>query len=250
MIVIYIQINYNKVNYFLFMHGDIFMKGVIFILLLTIPLSINSQAEVSKNSWVKINEENGIEVFQLKKQNTSLVSFKGKGIIYAPIGKVLNVLLDTKRAPEWAADLEQSKVLRWISKPKAFIEYNHINMPFILSDRDFISQVNIEVNKREKWIKVRYSTPKDAKYQKVLKDGHVLGDLNGSYFKMFSINNGKSTKLEGVVTCNPKGMLPNWVVNLFQKDWALTTINAIRTQTAKSDVSVHPRFKKLLKRNF
>jgi hypothetical protein len=226
------------------------MKNFIFILSFTITLFITSQAQAAKDSWVKINEENGIEVYELQKPSSSLISFKGSGIIYSPIGKVLNVLLDGERAPEWAADLEQSKVLSWISRPKVFIEYNHINMPFILSDRDFISQVNIQVNKKNKSIIVRYSTPKNSKYQKVLKDGHVLGDLNGSYFKLTSINNGQSTLLEGVVRCNPKGMLPTWVVNLFQKDWALTTINAIRTQSAKSDVTVHARFKKLLERNF
>jgi hypothetical protein len=223
------------------------MKSIIFI---SIILIISTAHSAATEAWVKINEENGIEVFELEKKDSSLVTFKGTGVIYAPIGMVLDVLLDTKRAPEWAADLEQSKVLSWISKPMEFIEYNHIHMPLILSDRDFISKVKLQVNKKDKSITVRYSTPDQEKFRKVHTKGNVLGDLNGSYFKMTSINNGKSTFLEGVVECNPKGMLPKWVVNLFQKDWALTTLTAIRKQTAKSDLVIHPRFAKLLEKNF
>jgi hypothetical protein len=48
----------------------------------------------------------------------------------------------------------------------------------------------------------------------------------------------RSTLFVGVRTRDPKGMLPTWVVNIFQKEWTLTTLIAIRKQTSKSDVKV------------
>jgi hypothetical protein len=41
---------------------------------------------------------------------------------------------------------------------------------------------------------------------------------------------------------DPKGWLPAWVVNLFQKDWARITIAGIRRQVKKPDLKAPAEF--------
>jgi len=53
--------------------------------------------------------------------------------------------------------------------------------------------------------------------------------------------------LDGVVIADPKGMIPKWMVNMFQKDWPLSTLRAIRLQVKKTDVFEHPSYKNALK---
>ncbi len=42
------------------------------------------------------------------------------------------------------------------------------------------------------------------------------------------------------IHADPKGSVPKWLVNLFQKGWPRNTIEGIRKQAAKADVKEHP----------
>ena len=48
--------------------------------------------------------------------------------------------------------------------------------------------------------------------------------------------------------CDPKGAIPAWVVNLFQKSWPRNTLEGIRRQVAKPDITMPEAFKATLLR--
>ena len=48
------------------------------------------------------------------------------------------------------------------------------------------------------------------------------------------------------IESDPKGWLPAWLVNFFQKDWARETIEGIRKQCAKKDLRAPPAFAEFL----
>ena len=66
------------------------------------------------------------------------------------------------------------------------------------------------------------------------------------YYKLTPIDGGRATLLEIELHSDPKGSLPAWVVNLFQKSWARETINAIRKQVKKPDLKTPPVFAQFL----
>jgi hypothetical protein len=45
---------------------------------------------------------------------------------------------------------------------------------------------------------------------------------------------------------DPAGLIPAWLVNLFQKSWAHATIAGIRRQTKKTDLKPPPEFVQFL----
>ena len=60
------------------------------------------------------------------------------------------------------------------------------------------------------------------------------------------IDEGKRTRLTIEVDADPKGALPPFVVNFFQKDWSRDTIKGIRKQTKKADLKVPDGFAEFL----
>src|SRR5262245_50156977 len=94
------------------------------------------------DDWRAIGTEDGITISKRDVPGSSITAFRGVGVIDAPVWKVASILLDTKRAPEWVDSLKESRVLRHLG-PQRYIEYNHLGMPIVMRDRDFVSNVKI-----------------------------------------------------------------------------------------------------------
>ena len=75
---------------------------------------------------------------------------------------------------------------------------------------------------------------------------YVRGDLMNTTFILTSLENGARTHVIGEVHADPMGSVPKWIVNFFQKDWPIDTLQGLRKQVAKPDVKTDPRFLKLL----
>ena len=213
---------------------------IIFILFL-----LTSFANTFSSEWRLVKEKNNIKIYSKSDEDSSLVSFRGVGEVNAPFGKVVQIVLDPNRARTWGKDLKESKVLKWIKKPLEFVEYNEVNMPLFIQNRDFVSKIKITVNKKEKYIRVDYV--KDHDYENPVKEDNILGDLTGSYFIVHSIDGGRRALLDGVAIADPKGWIPGWVVNLFQSNWPYGTITKIRLQAERNDIKSHPYFSKVFR---
>ncbi len=56
----------------------------------------------------------------------------------------------------------------------------------------------------------------------------------------------KDTKIVAAFLCDPKGLIPKWLVNYFLSDWPATTFRKLRKEVLKSDITIDPRFSRLL----
>ncbi len=197
--------------------------------------------------WEKVGEKAGITVFRQNIPGSSLVAFRGEGIVDAPLIRVASVMFDETRAKEWIRDLAETKVVSWYS-PMEFLEYDHVNTPFILTDRDFLSKVKIDYDATKKCISFLYQNADllDAP-EPLRKTKYVRGALNGTLFHLTSVENDTKTLVEGEVYGDPKGFVPKWIVNMFQKDWPTMTLMNLRKQVAKPDIQLHPKMLEIMK---
>jgi hypothetical protein len=203
----------------------------------------------SKPDWQKISEEDGITVYRREMAGSAIVSFRGKADINATLPKVVGILLDTTRATEWTDDLVESRVLRWIHWPTEYVEYNHVGTPIPMKDRDFVSLVRVSAHPEKGELEVSYAdVPPLTPPLQAPKTDHIRGELSGSGFILRSIAEGRKTTLDGWIQCDPKGSIPKWIVNYFQKGWPRNTLEAIRAQALKPDVKEHPYFKSLFEK--
>lgn len=189
--------------------------------------------------WEQINFAEGVAVFRRKIPGNPYVSMKGVGVIDAPIGKVAAVLLDDARLPEWVDDIE-ARVVR-IVNPNEYIEYNHVKMPPLVTDREFITDVSLAVDPEAKTVVIISEPTEDPSLP---PNKRIRGDLHANY--VMQVVDATHTRVSIEVTTNPKGSLPAWLVNYFQKDWALATIRGIRKQCAKPDIKPPQEFAEFL----
>jgi hypothetical protein len=188
--------------------------------------------------WKLVKKNDSLELYERDVPGSDVIAFRGEGVLDAPIAKVASVLLDDPHATEWVDSLEESKVLRKINSNE-FIEYNHFGTPFIMKDRDFVTDVKIEVDPKARTVAMRYKSVDDASSPQT---SYVRGALLDSLFLMTSLEDGKKTSLRAEIHCDPKGSVPKWIVNMFQRSWPADTFEGIRKQLKKPGLGVPQEF--------
>lgn len=214
------------------------MRTISGLLLLLVCLPRPAAAD----DWKLWNTSRGIQVYRRTVPGTDVVAFKGVGTIDAPVWRIASILLDTRRAPEWADSLRESRVVRRLG-PDLYIEYNHLGMPLIVKDRDFVSEVRIEIDPDAKTFAVVYRPTSDAAAPATR---NVRGEILAGRFEAVAIDEGRRTRLTAELQADPKGLLPTWIVNLFQRNWPLTTFEHLRAQAAKPDIAMPAEFRDVL----
>jgi hypothetical protein len=194
--------------------------------------------------WKLVGNEHDIAIYHRDVPGSGIVALKGEGLIDAPVWRVASVLLDTRRAPEWVEDLTESRVVRQL-RPDAYIEYNHLHLPLFIKDREFVSEVRIDVDEASRSVTLVYR-PTEA--SDVPPSHSVRGQIRSGVFRARSRGEGHGTDLLAELDCDPKGAIPAWVVNLFQKSWPRNTLEGIRRQIAKPDIAMPDAFKATLMR--
>jgi hypothetical protein len=193
--------------------------------------------------WEKVSVSGDVDVFRRNIPGSHIKSVKGVGVVYAPVDIVSLVLIDDEHAAEWVDSLAEARVLQ-VKSPFEYLEYNHASMPLIVSDRDFVTKVTMSVDELSGTVTI-LSEPVNTSLMPP-RPGIVRGQLSGRYI-LEPIHDGAHTKLTVEIHADPKGLLPPFVVNFFQKDWAQETIGGIRRQTAKKSLSPPAAFTEFLK---
>ncbi len=197
------------------------------------------------SEWRSVdNTTDGIQILRKEAGSSRLVAFRGIGVVKAPLPLVATVIFDTDRRREWIEGLVDSRIIRWRNRDN-FIEYDHIGLPFIIKDRDFVSKVKMSFDFSRKEIVFHYQPSGDPSAPRT---HYIRGELIDTTFILSSIDKDKETRIDAVFLCDPKGMIPKWLVNFFLKDWPKTTFRNLRKEVLKPDLSVDPRFSEVLTR--
>ena len=183
--------------------------------------------------WELRSDDDDLLVHSKEVPGSDVIAFRGEGIIEAPLAKVAQIMMDTPRKLEWVAKIEESKNVREIG-PLERIEYNATYSGFFLvRNRDFVFHAKGEVDCKNQKLTFRLKSVEDPAMP---ESDHVRGTLNNSEYRFKAIDGGKKTHMIVEIHADPKGSVPKWLVNLFQKGWPRTTIENIRKQAAKPDV--------------
>ena len=186
----------------------------------------------------------GIQIFKRDVADSELIAFRGIGVVEAPLPLVATVIFDTDRRREWIEGLVGSRIIRWEDKEN-FIEYDHIDMPLFMSDRDFVSKITMTFDLSRKELVFHYQSLDDASAPRT---DYVRGEVIDMTFILNSIDNDAKTRIDARFLADPKGWIPKWLVNYFLEDWPKKTFRNLRKEVLKSDLSANTHFSGLLKR--
>jgi hypothetical protein len=197
------------------------------------------------DGWEQTDSRDGVTVFKRIDPNSPFRGIKGTGLVDAKVSTVAQVLLDDARAPEWVDSLDEARVVNVISSSE-YIEYNHVHMPWPTSDREFLTRVSLSYDAAARRSEIR-SAPVDLPGLPP-KKGDIRGMLRASYtmVPVDGADGRQQTQLTVEIHSDPGGWIPSFLVNFFQKDWALETIGGIRAQAKKPDLSAPEEFKEWL----
>lgn len=217
----------------------IILRFLFSLLLTSAFLHDQSQAALSDTPWKEIDNKDGIQTFKREIPGSPILAFKGIGTIPFPIARVASVLIDDKRAKEWVDAVEETRIVREISKFEV-IAYTHVRTPIIMRDRDFVSHVKLDINKDKKSVILSYEPATDPL---VPPSKFIRGEMMESSFVLVSKNGDTETEVTAEIHADPKGAVPKWVINLFQKFWPRQTLESLRAQCAKPDIVDNPLVK-------
>jgi hypothetical protein len=189
-----------------------------------------------QGEWELVENEEGITVSRREVPGSDLLAFRGEGDLDAPLEVAAQVIFDTTRATEWATDLKESRLLKWTSA-EAYLEYDRVGTPFILKDRDFLSEVTLTVRADTVTFRYRPATDSAVPPAKCC----VRGALLDTTF-VLTRKGPHTTHVDAYVQIDPKGAIPTFIVNWVTEDWPTDTFKALRKQVKKADIAVDPRF--------
>ena len=224
------------------MRTSSFVFAVLLASFVAVAAPHDAAADAPAAAWTKIDETDGIAVYRREVPGSDVIAFKGEGIIAAPLVRVASVVYDTARATEWIESLVEARVIRHVSDTD-YVEYDHFKTPFPLKDRDFVTSSHLDYDATRKVITIRVRSVTDPAAPATK---YVRGELVSSTFVLTPTADGKGTRVVGDVHCDPRGAVPKWLVNWFQKDWPTSTFKKLRVQVAKPNIVESPALRKLV----
>ncbi len=129
--------------------------------LLLIPVALAAGNASNAGDWTLTGNADGVAIYRQEVRGSAIVALKGEGVVSAPVWKVAAILLDTQRAAEWVDSLVESRVVRRLSAT-SYVEFNHLHLPLIIKDREFVSEVRIDVNPTDRSVALVYEPTDDT----------------------------------------------------------------------------------------
>lgn len=178
--------------------------------------------------WIKIKDENGIQVYSIAMQNTAIVKARAVAIINAPLEKIQRLVDNLPQRPQWVPYLEHSKIIENISATQ-HVEYSLFAAPWPASKRDFVYRVQRSQQQIDGYIELDYQMQSVEHTAIPLQSGLIRGEIFSSVYRLAAIDAGQ-TRVELIYHADPRGWLPNWIVNIIQRAFPYKMMQNLKQQ--------------------
>lgn len=199
------------------------------IIILSILILSSVGGATGDNDWHEIKNREGIRIFSRKVEGSSLLAFKGVATINTSIGTVINVINDKARHKEWVMRLAESGTVSYFT-PLESVEYTHVHGIWPISDRDVVFHSKAIINQSKGEVVILMHSVDDPAMPE--REGIVRAQLIESKYVLTEIGK-KQTLIEAEFHGDPKGWIPAWIANFFQKSWPFDTLKGLKEQSEK-----------------
>jgi len=205
-------------------------------------------APVVDQSWEMLNRDEDVAVYRSVKAMDNIFTFRGVGLVGASIPKLIALMSDPNRMPDWVFNCEEGELVERNFKetdrandpsPYYQIFYGVTSVPWPLTPRDYVLKAQITYEKS-----TDSALPKNVTIamqsmdhpQKPIVKGRVRMPLMESTIVMTPEDQlGNKTWVDFSVTTNPGGVIPAWVSRIASRDIPRKTLVNLRKMAQKQD---------------
>jgi START domain len=187
--------------------------------------SIFSETKNNTVKWKEINDKENIKVYSTEVSGSDILKIKTQTIIHAPILVIQSILDNVKHRKNWIPYLQKSSIIEVISDTEK-VEYSLFSAPWPASDRDFVYKLTqISSNK----LNITYNMSSVQYPHKPISTQMIRADLMESTYILTALSP-ETTQVELIFHADPKGWLPNWIVNIIQRVLPYLILRNLREQ--------------------
>lgn len=194
-------------------------------------LPSNLLAETTEPPWEKIREEQGIVVYAQEIEGSDVIRVKTQMVIEAGMEEIQAFIEEVSKRKKWVPFLAQARILKDYS-PTETLEYTLFEAPWPASDRDFVYRRKL-IYKDENKI-VMEMTSEESELMPEQEEA-VRAEMLESRYTLLAVNDNKRTKAELIFLADPKGWLPNWIINKIQQALPFRMLRNLRAQVEKAN---------------
>ncbi|MDB4965820.1 MAG: Collagenase [Myxococcales bacterium] len=190
-----------------------------------------TNARADDGDWEQVSNKDGILVQRRTVSGFKLKEFRGRGIVQAPIGRVLAVLLDASRRAEWMPSCADEHLVEQDLAARTQISYHRTKAPWPVSDRDSVNRASMIVEADKHRVVLPFEAIPFSKIPPV--KGVVRMPFMRGHWILIPVDGGRATDTDYQVFADPGGSLPDWLANLASKTLPRETIAGLRKQASK-----------------
>lgn len=214
---------------------------IFFINIFNISFIYAQSSLINNNQWKQIFSSKSHIIYEQNIQELGLIAFKAEAILNIEMEKLITVLRDAKGSKKWSENLVHLEYINEISDLEAIV-YEVRDFPWPFKDRDAVVKYKASINHERKSIYVTFNSINHPKYS--VNTEYVRGILHYGLMEFWPRKDG--TKIELTILADPKGIIPLWVVNLFQKSFPTKFITQMEVEASKSNRESRPGIHKLV----
>ena len=225
-----------------------------YVVLFILIFALSACKTTSGTQWIEINQEplddneKSEFIIIVEKKNSPEIevnTYRGTTTMPISIERIAYVLDDTESKTEWVSRLKQENRLEGNPFSYRSIAYQHYNLSWPVSDRDYVIESKWTVMKDMKLPTAILSIKSIIRDDVPEIEGRVRGQLDRLVYKLEKLKSNQ-TRVTVEIMVNPKGLLPNFMINLIQKEWPITTLRQLNAQALKGS-AIHEKLKNDLK---
>ena len=199
------------------------------IALLALFTSLVCCTTFGQKDWQLKAEKEGINIFTKTAPDSKFKAVRVICVLPATLSQLVAVLLDVNTGAQWLYSTRSSFLLKQVS-PSELYYYSEVNVPWPVSNRDFIAHLKVTQDQRTKIVTVYGPTVPD--YVPVKKDIVRVAKSDGKWV-LVPIDPAH-VKVEYTIQVDPGGNVPAWLINLFATKGPYESFKNLKLQLQKS----------------
>ena len=183
-------------------------------------------ADPDLSGWTHVHDKHDVRVYRKEIPDSPVIAVRGIATIPYPLSEVYAAMADNVRSPEWVPMVSKKQTIRQIDADSR-VEYARIEMPWPLRDRYTVARARLEILPGDV-----YSISYKSVDGEMEDEGRIRARLDSSTFYLRPEGQDR-TYMDITLLSDPKGAVPKFLVNTFQKDWPVKFLDGLKLQVAK-----------------